>query len=110
MNKEKFVEILNSLKIPVDEGIQKDKNNNADPRIVFWDFVWSPNIASGKKYTDTVTYQVSFFSLKPRHPKLIELKKSFEKEKIYPTIEHEFVEKDRCWHSFFAVEVLEDIK
>lgn len=110
MDKEKFVNILNALGIPVDEGIQKDKNKNEYPRIVFWDFFWEPNTASGKKYTDTVSYQVSFFSLKPRNPKLIELKKALEEERIYPKIEHEFVEKDKCWHSFFAVEVLENIE
>ena len=47
MDKEKFIEILESIDIPVNEGIQNDKDKNKYPRIVFWDYVWEPYTASG---------------------------------------------------------------
>lgn len=110
MDKEKFIKILQSIEVPVNEGIQNDKDTNKYPRIVFWDYLWEPVTASNSEYTTNITYQISFFANKPRHPKLIQLRKNFISEGIIPVIEHEYVEKDKCWHSFFAVEVLENIE
>lgn len=110
MDKEKFVEILKSIEIPTNEGIQNDKNTNKYPRIVYWDYAWEPMVASECLYSTKVTYQVSFFSNKPRDEKLIELRNNLASNKVFPFIEHEYIEKDRCFHSFFAVEVLENIE
>lgn len=109
MTKFDLQDLLDSLKIAVNEGIQNDINTNIYPRVVYWDYLWSTNTASGTNYSDIVTYQISFFSDIPRHPKLLELKKKLNEMKIFPEIEHEYIEKDRYWHSFFAIEVLENV-
>lgn len=110
MDKNELIKILKSINITVNEGIQNDKNTDVFPRIVFFEYLWEPLMASGKEYNTKVTYQVSFFSNQPRDKKLIELKKIFNYRGFNPLIEHEYVEKDKCFHSFFAVEVLENIE
>lgn len=109
MNKNELIELISSLNISYNEGISSDKNEDAIPRIVFWDFLWEPLNASGQEYDTKVTYQVSFFSDIPRHPKLIELKNSLAQKGIFVRIEHEYIEKDRCWHSYFGIDVLEHV-
>ena len=110
MNKEELIEILESLNIPINEGIQNDKDTNVYPRIVFWEYRWEPITGSGKEYDTNVRYQVSFFSKIPRHPKLLELKKELKKRKIIPDIEHEYIQDEKYFHSFFPVEVRENIE
>lgn len=109
LKKEELIEILESLNIPVNEGIQNDKNSNAPERIVFWDYVWDPISASGKEYETQVTYQISFFSFIPRNPKLIQLKKILNEKEIKPIIYHEYNQERKEFHSYFAVEVIEQI-
>lgn len=109
MNKNELEKILEGLNIPFNEGISNDKYQNTFPRIVYWDFLWEPFTASGKEYNTLVTYQLSFYSDIPRHPKLIELKKVLEKKNIHIRIEHEYVETKKCWHSYFGIEILENI-
>ena len=110
MNKEELIEILESLNIPINEGIQNDKDTNGDPRIVFWEYGWEPITASGTEYDTNVIYQVSFFSEEPRHEKLIQLKNELKKKKITPYIEHEYIQKEKYFHSFFPIEVRENIE
>lgn len=110
MNKEELVELLKELDIPVNEGIQNDKNTNSYPRIVFWEYGWDPIVASDQEYNTKVIYQISFFSKQPRHAKLLELKRKLNEKKIFPYIEHEYVEKEQYFHSFFPIEVLENIE
>jgi len=109
ITKEKLVNLLESLKIEVNEGIQSDKNTDKYPRLVYFEYIWEPQTASGTEYNTVVTYQISFFSDRPRDPKLIRLKKKLASNGLLPLIEHEYVEKDRCWHSFFKIDVLENI-
>ena len=109
MSKEELVEFLSLLDIPFNEGIQNDKNTNSKERIVFWDYVWDSLSASGKEYNTLVTYQVSFFSLIPRNPKLVELKRLLNEKGINPTIYHEFDQERKEFHSYFSIEVLEKI-
>lgn len=110
MDKDEFIKVLKSVNITVNEGIQNDKSTDYNPRIVFFEYLWEPFMASGKEYNTKVTYQVSFFSNISRDKKLVELKKAFKSKGINPIIEHEYVEADRCFHSFFPVEVLENIE
>ena len=109
MTKQELVNLLKSTNVVCDEGITKDINKNTYPRIVFWDYYWEPLTASNKEYDTNVTYQISFFSNVPRHQKLLELKQKLADNSVFPTISHEYVEENKCWHSFFAVEVLEKI-
>lgn len=110
MNKDELVKILKSVEIPINEGIQNDKNSNCYPRIIFWEYYWEPLNASGEVYNTKVTYQVSFFSDIPRHPKLLELLKKLHENGIKPVVEHEYVQEVKYFHSYFAVEVLENIE
>lgn len=112
MKKSELVELLNKLSIPVNEGESSTKNANVYPRIVFWDYIWEDRLASGENYDEVETYQISFFSQTPRHPKLLELRNELRKLGYHPTILHEYVEekgKDRkYYHSYFSLEVIND--
>lgn len=110
MKKDKLIEIMKSLGIPINEGIQNDKDTNSYPRIVFWEYGWDPIVASDQEYNTKVIYQVSFFAKQPRDPKLLELKRKLNELKIYPYIEHEYIQKDKYFHSFFPIEVVENIE
>ena len=110
MEKDELIKILESLEIAFNEGLQNDKNTNQNPRIVFWEYVWEPIPASGEVYNTKVMYQVSFFSETPRHPKLLELLRKLQENGIKPVVEHEYIQEDRRFHSYFAIEVLENIE
>lgn len=109
MKKEELTSLFDKLNIPYKEGIQYMDDNNDYPQIVFFDYRWEDIISSGSKYDTLVSYQVSFRSMKPRDPKLIELKKLLNKKDKHPIISHEYIEEKREWHSYFSVEVLEDV-
>lgn len=107
MTKNELSEMLRGLGIAVNEGVTSEKNTNIYPRIVYWDYIWSDKLASGGEYEDVFTYQVSFYSMTPRNEKLVELREVMRKKGMHPTIYHEYVEEDRVFHSYFALEVLE---
>lgn len=110
MTKNELGELLDSLNIPIAEGIQNDKDTNAPVRICYWEYVWEPLMASDKEYNTNVTYQISVFADMPRHKKLLELKKALNNKGIYPIIQHEYVAKDKRFHSYFAIEVQENVE
>lgn len=105
MKKEELIDLLQSLNIAMNEGVSSQKNINVYPRIVFWDYLWEDTMASGEEYAEIETYQISFFAETPRHEKLLELREELRKRGLHPVISHEFVEKDRIFHSFMAIEV-----
>lgn len=109
MTKEELVELLKSLKIPIDECSPSDKDMEAEIRINFWDYIWEDLTASGTNYNTNVTYQISIIADKPRHPKLLELKHELNKLGLFPTIQHEYLTEKRRIHSFFSLEVLENV-
>lgn len=110
MTRETLIKMLESLKIPFNEGVQDDENTKC-PRILFWDYVWEPIIASGQKYNTIVTYQISIMNYdSPRNSEsLLKLREILEKYDINPIINHEYVEKEQIWHSYFSIDVLENI-
>lgn len=110
MTKEELDQLLKSLDIPVNEGIQNDINTNAPHRIVYWEFIWESITASGSNYKYLVTYQISFFSQIPRDPILLKLIKKLNEIGINPRVEHEYDEEKKCFHSFFAIEVTETLE
>lgn len=109
MTKAELVNLLKELKIPISECTPQDKDMEADERVFFWDYIWEDITASGSNYNTNVTYQVSFVASKPRSPKLLELKKKLNLEGVFPTIQHEYIPDKRRVHSFFSIEVLENI-
>ena len=109
MTKEELVELLKKLQIPLSECSPKDYDIEEEIRIHFWDYVWEDITASGSNYNTNVTYQVSVIADKPRHPKLLELKQKLNNKRLFPIIQHEYNAETRRVHSFFSLEVLENI-
>ena len=109
MTKEELVSVLNKLDVPISESTPKDDDMEAEIRIHFWDYVWEDITASGSNYNTNVTYQISVIADKPRHPKLLKLKQELNKVGLFPTIQHEYLTEKRRIHSFFSLEVLENI-
>ena len=109
MKKEELEKLLEDIEIPCNEGIQNMKKNDKLPRIVYFEYIWEPIAASGGEYDTLVTYQISFFSLKPRDSKLILLKNKLNEHGITPLINHEYIESTREFHSYFKIEVVENV-
>lgn len=109
MEKSELEEIFKQCEIVYNEGIQFLDYNDIYPRIVFFEYRWEDIIASGKKNNTLVNYQVSFRSLMPRDPKLIKLKQLLNEKDIYPVISIEYIKEKREFHTYFAIEVLEDV-
>lgn len=109
MLKVELEKLLEELGINVSEGIQNDNATNGFPRLVYWEYLWTPLTSSGKEYNTKVTYQVSIFYQIPREEKLLKLKNKLNELGIYPEIQHEYIQKGKYFHSFFAIEVLENV-
>ena len=109
MTKEELVKLLKSLKVPLRDSTPEDEEMEEEIRIHYWDYIWEDLMASGSNYNTKVTYQVSVISDKPRHPKLLELKKILNEKGIHPRIQHEYIVGKRRVHSFFSIEVFENI-
>lgn len=109
MTKEELVELLKELNVPLSECSPKDVDIEEEIRIHFWDYVWEDTTASGSNYNTNVTYQISVIADKPRHSKLLELKRKLNNKGLFPIIQHEYNAETRRVHSFFSLEVLENI-
>lgn len=111
LTKEKFIQILEEIKVSYNEGITQDDKTGVCPRVDFWDYAWEPIVASGNRYNTIVTYQISFYNYCiPRKSKeLLELIIALNDYNISPIINHEYVEKDKIWHSYFSIEILEKV-
>ena len=109
MTKEELIELLKELKVPISETAPKDDDMEEEIRIHFWDYIWEDITASGSNYNTNVTYQISVVANKPRHPKLLELKRKLNNMGLFPIIQHEYIVEKRRIHSFFSLEVLENI-
>lgn len=109
MTKPELIDLLKSLEIPVSEGAPKDDDMEEEVRIHFWEYNWEDLVASGSDYNLNVTYQISVVADKPRHPKLLELKEQLNNIGLYPVIQHEYLAENRRVHSFFSLEVLENV-
>lgn len=109
MTKPELIDLLKELNMPFSEGTPPDKIIEEPEIIYFWDYYWEDLIASGKEYNTNVTYQVSFLAEIPRSPKLLELKHKLNNLGLHPSIQHEYNPETRRWHSYFALEVLENI-
>lgn len=108
MKKADLEKLLDVLGIVWNEGITAIDKTKIFPRIDIWCIAWEYIRSSGTGYKDTHTYQISFYSKIPNDPKLWELRGLFADEGILPLIRHEFVDKDRIWHSFFEIDVLNE--
>ena len=109
MTKEELKNIFEILNIPANEGILYLNKNGEFPRVVFFEYAWKDLTASDEVYDTLVTYQVSFRSLIPRDSKLIQLKKELANLGLYPDIYIEYIEDKKEWHSYFSIDILENI-
>ncbi len=109
MTKEELVKLLESLGVPISDSTPTDDDMEEEIRIHYWDYIWEDLTASGKEYTCKVTYQISVVADRPRHPILLKLKKELNKKGLHPDIRHEYIPGTRRVHSFFPLEVLENI-
>lgn len=109
MTKPELENLLNSLGVPVNEGTPEDINIEEPVRICFWEYVWETLTASGQEYNTNITYQVSVIADMPRCKELILLKHKLDEMDLHPVIQHEYDVEQRRWHSFFPIEVLENV-
>lgn len=109
MTKPELVNLLKGLNIPLSEETPKDNDIEEEIRIHFWEYNWEDLTASGSNYNTNVTYQISVVADRPRHPKLLELKRELNKIGLFPRIQIEYLAETRRVHSFFALEVLENV-
>lgn len=110
MSKEELIELLKELKVPLTEGPPKDDDIEADERINFWDYNWEDLMASGENYNTIVTYQISIVANKPRSTTLLKIKQKLNSKGYHPQIQHEHLIEKRRVHSFFPIDVLENIE
>lgn len=110
MSKEELVKLLEELQVPLSEGPPKDDEVEDDERINFWDYNWKDLMASGENYNTIVTYQVSIVANQPRSKTLLKTKKKLNNKGYYPEIQHEHLIEKRRVHSFFSIDVLENIE
>lgn len=109
MTKPELIKLLKELEIPINEGTPTDEVIEEKEILYFWDYLWEDITASGKEYNTNVTYQISFLAEIPRSSKLLELKHKLNDIGLFPQIQHEYNPETRRWHSFFALEVLENV-
>ena len=109
MDKEQFKELLDSLGIAVNEGIQNDQHSKTLPRCVYFEFAWNDIIASGTQNHTEVDYQISFYAKTPRDEKLVELKEKLNQNGFHPQIFHEYIETERMFHSYMSVSIVENV-
>lgn len=109
LTKDVLENLLQSLGIPSNEGITHLEENDTYPKIVYFEYSWDDIVSSGTSYDSIVEYQISFKSITPRDPKLIELKKKLNDLGHHPRIDHEYIKDIRVWHSYFSLDVLENV-
>ena len=109
MTKKELETLILNVGMPFNEGISSEDNKEQFPRLVFWEFLWDPQSASDIDYNTVVTYQLSVYTRTPRDPYLIALKDALAKKGLRPTIQHEFIEDERYFHSFMAVDIVENL-
>lgn len=107
MTKSEFDALIASLGIVFKEGDVPDSSKF--PYVSYWEYTWDWQQASGGVYNDIVTYQVSFFSNKPRDPKLIELLLKLREKGIMPVVAIEKIESPKSVHSYFALDVIDKV-
>jgi len=107
MNKTELVDLLLRVMPSIKEGAVPPQFK--PPYYTFWENEWDFGLASDSVYMDLVTYQISIFADRPRHPKLLELLRELQKAHIYPSVRHEYVDDFKCFHSAFTIQIDENI-
>lgn len=112
MKKSELSALLKSVCAAVNEGISSEANRNVFPRAVYWAYAEEDVLASGESYVNKATYQVSIYARTPQCDVYKSLREKLKEVGLHPVFYHEYVENDpvysKCWHTYFAIEVLEE--
>ena len=107
MTKSELSKILHDSGLPVNEWVSSKENESKYPRCVYWPYLEQDITASDEAYENNVTYQVSIYALTPRIQEITHIREMLGKYDLHPIIYHEYIEKDRVFHTYFALEVIE---
>lgn len=108
MTKKELSELLHTVNIPVNEGVTELEKEKEYPRIDYWEITWEDILGSGDNYQEQTTYQVSLYSRTPACKELKDLRTELRTVGIHPAIYHEYIEKDRMWHSYLSITTMEE--
>lgn len=108
MTKSELSQLLHYSGLPVNEWLSSKENESKYPRCVYWPYIDEDIPASGDTFTEKTTYQISIYSLKPEVPELKKIRKKLRELGIPTTVYMEYVEKDKVFHHYFALEVIDD--
>lgn len=111
LTKAEFSQMIHEAGVPVGEGENYLDDEKTYPKIAYWEYVWTDQMASGSDYETVVRYQVSYASRRGRDNGLKKLKKSLNSRGLHPQMFHEYVKGDSSpgyHHWYCAVDVLED--
>lgn len=111
LNREIWMSILEEIGIIFNEGEVSIQNIDTFPYLVFWDYLWENISASNQIYDTLITYQVSIFNTDPpkKNKKLISLIQKLNKLGYKPLIQHEYIIDEKIWHSYFKIELTENV-
>ena len=109
MNKSELSKMLHEVTDAVNEWESSNLNKKKSERLVYWPIADEKIVASSEEYEKKRTYQISIFtSIPPDNSTVVKrLKEIFEKNDILSTIYYEFNEKDRIFHTYTSLEVIE---
>lgn len=109
LSKKELVKILEQFNIPINEGISADKilSDGIYPKLVFWAYHHDFVVASNDALKVVDTYQVSIFTDDDNFfKKMLPVLKN---NKLFPTVEQEYLNEYNCWHFYFPIDVVEEI-
>lgn len=103
--------MLEEIGIDYNEGEHSIEKIGSYPYLVFWDYIWEDISASNSTYDTKVTYQVSVFADNPprNNQELIKLLNKLRDCGIRPIVNHEYDLKEKVFHTFFSLELLENV-
>ncbi len=111
LTKKEFSQMIHEAGVPVGEGENYLDDEKTYPKIAYWEYVWTDQMASGSEYETVIRYQVSYASRRGRDDGLKKLKKALNSRGLHPQLYHEYVKGDSSpgyHHWYCAVDVLED--
>lgn len=107
MNKTELSNLLHSCCDAVNEWVSSKENERKSTRIVYWGYVDEDINASGTDYEEKRTYQISIYSDVPECDAYKTLRKKLRDMELHPVFYHEYIEQDKIFHTYFALEVIE---
>ena len=111
LTKAEFSQMIHEAGVTVGAGENYLDDEQTYPKIAYWEYVWTDQMASGSDYDTVIRYQVSYASRRGRDDGLKKLKRALNRRGLHPQLFHEYVKGDSSpgyHHWYCAVDVLED--